>query len=503
VSRSRLHVAALWSVSLWPAVNFLQANWAEVLRGGWLAVWSVVALAAGVALVAHLLYRLSKDRGVYLVVVWVAAVGMFFGYMTIRQFFISLFAWLHLWQIPPSFGWLGCCALLLLAAYRWRKSANLQNAATTFSLVAGGLAAVMLLVTVATTRVEIPDSFTSAAPSVSRTPARPVNVYYVILDAYGGRHALASSGFDNSAFLDRMRARGFRDVSTDRSNYLKTGQTLGSIFSLDYAFTPEAGNAMDARRMYPTQFDDPQPPALIAALQSEGYDVWFSDTVIVGCPLHHVSCLRKSMSVDSRYMLQAFLATTPVGRMLMRWMDDWRDSITPLVHNLDRLKASSRPMFVFAHHLSPHPPFTLNASCEHRLSWAAGFGVPTQNDREGYFESLRCVNRSVEVLIDHIIARDPGALIVIQGDHGPGLKIRWEAPMSTWTDEEIAERASYLNLVRAPDACAPAQAMGQVNTARFVLSCIEGRPPDYLPERTFLSTYFSGAERDLVREWHR
>jgi len=502
MNHSRFHIAALWSVSLWPGLNFLHSNWPDVLRGGWQSVWSVIAFVVGVALSAHLLYRLLRQRGGYLVLAWVAAVGMFFGYLAVREFFLSLFAWLNP-HIPPGFGWLGCFALILLGAYRWRKSDHLRIAATTFSLVAGAAAASMLLITMAITPSVASDAVVPAAPR-RQAPSRPVNVYYVILDAYGGRHAMQTLDFDNSPFLAKMRARGFRELSTDRSNYLKTAQTLGAIFSLDYTFTADTASGIDLRLMYPTMFDHAQPPALIAALEGDGYDVWFSDTVIIGCPLHHVSCLRKTRVVDSSYMLQTFLATTPIGRLLLRWLDDRRDAISPLVDRLDTLVASSRPIFMFAHHLSPHPPFTLDASCKPRMSWESGMGVPTQNDREGYLEALRCVNRRVEVLVDRIIARDAGAIIVIQGDHGPGLKIRWDAPMNTWTEAEISERASYLNLVRAPVACAPAldHAMAQVNTARFVLSCIEGRPPEYLPERTFLSTYDTGPERDRVREWH-
>jgi len=74
-------------------------------------------------------------------------------------------------------------------------------------------------------------------------------------------------------------------------------------------------------------------------------------------------------------------------------------------------------------------------------------------------------------------------------------------PMASWTHDSIRERRSYLNLVRAPEDCRKwlDKPLGQINTARFVLGCVEGRDPQYLPEHTYMSTYVAGPDTGKVR----
>ena len=102
-----------------------------------------------------------------------------------------------------------------------------------------------------------------------------------------------------------------------------------------------------------------------------------------------------------------------------------------------------------------------------------------------------------------IIALDAQAMIVLQSDHGADVEMKWREPMSSWTHSSIRERASYLNLVRSPERCAGwlDRPIGQINTARYVLACAEEHAPAFLPERTFVSTYFPGPEGNVVREW--
>ena len=79
--------------------------------------------------------------------------------------------------------------------------------------------------------------------------------------------------------------------------------------------------------------------------------------------------------------------------------------------------------------------------------------------------------------------------------------MKWDKPMSTWSLDSIRERRSYLNLVRAPADCHPwmEHPLGQINTARFVVGCVEGRAPEYLPERGYLSTYMEGPVSKVIQ----
>jgi hypothetical protein len=161
----------------------------------------------------------------------------------------------------------------------------------------------------------------------------------------------------------------------------------------------------------------------------------------------------------------------------------------------------SQPFFIFAHDLASHPPFSRVAGC--KRSYKPGEGSLSWDDdrRDAYAGAIQCLNGRLIEMVDNIIRRDPNALIVLQADHGSAFSMKWAQPMANWTLDSIRERRSYLNLVRAPADCQPwmDHPLGQINTARFVVGCVEGRAPQYLPERGYMSTYVKGPELGLVR----
>ncbi len=500
----RMRIAAIWAISVWPALNFIASNWSGVRRGGLASIAGVLGITFGIAVLGHVLYRVFlRWRKNDIVVFWVPAVALFFGYQAVRDTTLIVFKKLD-FPLHPGLGWMLLVSLVLAAAWRWRKREGMARAAVTFACAAAILATQML----------IASALRAPATVATRShppPAKPaagqgarVNVYYLILDEYGGAYSLGTMlGFDNSTFLARMGARGFRDVSNERSNYLQTAQTLSAIFSLDYPQTEDPRTWQDAYTVYNATLEAADPPRLLAELQAEGYATWFSATYIGGCPLRHVRCLGNSSRVDSVYMTQTFLEPTLLGRAARRLTLARRDALAPVGENLGRLTAGGQPFFVFAHHLAPHAPHFTDRHCNLRGVWPQLWQKRGEEKAE-YLESVECVNQKAELLVDRILAVDRSALIVLQGDHGSGLFMDWHAPMASWAREAVRDRASFLNLVRAPAECQRwlDRRLGQINTARFVTACVSGRAPDYLPEKTYLSSYTLGPEPNVVREWH-
>ncbi len=505
MSSRRSSIVAIWAISSWPAINFIARNWSEVQRGGLRCLAGVFAITVGLGLTGHALHwyaRRSKRGNV--IVPWAVAICLFFGYLAMREVFRHAF--IRIGGVTPSGYWLLCAAVAMFFAWRARGSMHLQIATRTFSFVAAGAALVMLAAAVLRLPAMNMVDTVAADLTVSPADADPdVNVYYIILDGYAGIRSLRETMlFDNSPFLGRMAARGFRDMGREYSNYLKTEQTIGGIFSLQYPQTDDPRSWNDARFLYPALLDAQTPPPLIARLQADGYSSWFSGNVIVGCPALHVHCLGEQVTFDAIYMAQSYLAPTPVGRALLHIVERHRNALEPVGKRLQEMLAEHQPIFVFAHHTAPHPPYSLDRNCQPAKTglemWQAG---SLEEQRAGYVGALECVNTQVETLVDHIIALDAQAMIVLQGDHGPDVAMKWREPMSSWTDTSIRERASYLNLIRAPERCAGwlDRPLGQINTARFVLACTEGHAHEFLPEHTYISTYYPGSEGNVVRDW--
>src|SRR5688500_10414683 len=77
----------------------------------------------------------------------------------------------------------------------------------------------------------------------------------------------------------------------------------------------------------------------------------------------------------------------------------------------------------------------------------------TQSYPQEYKESTSCVNLQLTRLVDKVIARDPGAILIFLSDHGSGFARAGERPLDQWSDEMIAERFPSFVAVRVPEPC--------------------------------------------------
>ena len=442
-------------------------------------------------------WRLRVDRR------HLGCIGLFFfGYAAIRDASGALFEHLDL-HIPPFAGPAIVYAIGGGLAMRFRYRERVQTAAMIFALVVATISSGALLHNLVRFNATAADAPVVDLPAATTAGhGGSMNVFYIILDAYPGKAGLLKTfGFDNTPFIERMASRGFRDISTERSNYLITSQELGAIFLLDYSVTGMAA-ADHGSRLYPTLLEHGSVPPLLSRMRASGYASWHSASVWGECPGRHFKCLGQTSPWSVDYMTQGFLAQTPMGRPLLYVLGRRHDALASISHNLGTLLTSRVPVFVFGHHLSPHPPYLLDARCNEHEVRSEEMNSWDPVARDAFIAALQCVNLQVERLTDEILRKDPDALIVFQGDHGSAFTLDWSQPLSSWPEAAIRERTSFLNLVRAPAGCQSwlDHPLGQVNTARFVVGCVEQRAPDYLPERTYLSSYV-GADKDTVRAW--
>jgi hypothetical protein len=502
---SRMRVAAIWSISAWPALNFVMLNLEDIVGRGVSSCLGIALLTLAFGAVGHGLHWLAnrRSRGGMAVVGWLALVVVLFAYSLLGEALEAIQSRLG-WRVPLLPTWICLCAICAVLVYVTRRQERLHVAAATFCVVVASVTTIMLGQRLLSYE-RLPYDAASDLESVVAKPARipGLNVYYVILDSYAGRRSLAAqTGFDNAEFYQRMAQRGFADVAAERSNYVQTAHTLAGIFALDYPFTDDRRSWNNLRALYPDVFARETPPPLVRRMSADGYETWYAPSFWYGCGQRHLKCIHQPAIFEANYLTRSFLAPTPYGQPLLMLAVRQYDALSTVRSRLPLVLAAGKPVFVFAHHLAPHPPFVIDAQCRPRTVAFAQREGWLEGERTAYADAVKCVNREVEQLVDTILLANPNALIVLQGDHGSAFGIDWETPMAQWTAEAIVERSSFLNLVRAPEDCKRwlDRPLGQINTARFVLACLEGTPPSYLPERTFLSTYSQGKEKG---QWQR
>ena len=164
---------------------------------------------------------------------------------------------------------------------------------------------------------------------------------------------------------------------------------------------------------------------------------------------------------------------------------------------------SAQPVLSLAHLLTPHPPYRYLEGCALREDltdpeidyWGEALG----EGGEQYGQSVKCLNRSLLRTIDRIEARDPNAIIVIQGDHGPKFGIEFHRPLSDWSQEQLDARFAILNAQRMPADCAARGERAElaVNTFRLVLGCIVGRRLPLLSGRELMIDLEAGEVEEV------
>ena len=171
-----------------------------------------------------------------------------------------------------------------------------------------------------------------------------------------------------------------------------------------------------------------------------------------------------------------------------------RQRILYTLDSLPELASRRGPKFVFAHVVAPHPPFVFDAEgqpVEHDLPFAFydGHHYLMRESRDAYETGYRAQATYIATrmlpLIDRIIAAsERPAVIVLQGDHGPGGRLHHEDVNRT----DVVERSLILNAYRVEDEALRARlsdGITPVNSFRVLLSHFFGDELPLQPDRTF------------------
>lgn len=322
------------------------------------------------------------------------------------------------------------------------------------------------------------------------------DIYYIILDSFGSQAVLDDYyGVNSAAFRAQMTDRGFRFGDAVRSNYTQTFLSLASTLNLSYldANLIEAMKGSADRRPLKYLIDHNR---LFALAKQQGYRV-----VVVGSDIEATRSIEQTdVCICGRdgatELEQLALLETPLGALpLSRWAAaGHRRSVMDAFAAIRHAADGRQPTLVFAHVVSPHPPFVFTES-----------GAPAADDRApflfndgssfpgsnadyvaGYRRQVQFVMTQVSETIAAILDR-PGAdpVIVIHGDHGPGSRLDLYNAANT----DMHERTSVLYAYRfpgQPDTQTPASL---VNGLRQMANTYLGADLPLAHDESYYSTF--------------
>lgn len=414
----------------------------------------------------------------------------------------------HLVDLAPAsmeslIGPLCLLALVISLAALFRTQQPLFDTTAVLNLAAVALVAPSVWsVAVETYRnghnsVQMASSSANSAPVHRRVlgPAAPdsPDIYYIILDAYGRADRLMQFyHYDNSQFISELEKRGFYVAEQSGANYDQTHLCLASSLNMNYLDAAKQDLSMEHLRQ---MVDD---SAVADFLQDHGYhyvSIWSGQEV---SRVTTAETLLNTEGEMNGFETQAFNLTAAVanGKFRMQRYDQHRKCVQGVFNNLDTVAKLPSPKFVFAHALSPHPPFVIGPHGESlyppgAIIYSDGSWLLDRITRDdyikGYTGQLQYINARVLEAIDSILAnsrRKP--IIIIQGDHGSRMNVDWDSEKRT----DLREPFSILNAYLVPDKVKSRlyPTITPVNSFRTVFYGLFKANYGKLPDRSFYST---------------
>lgn len=343
---------------------------------------------------------------------------------------------------------------------------------------------------------------TATSGSAKKVEGRPPDIFYIILDGYGREDELKKNlNFDNEPFISRLRSLGFYVPTENHSNYCQTAISLASSLNLDYIsnLAPDQGRNQKDRDALNNLVNDSR---LERTLRERGYTTFAITTGFPAFVFPHADV--RMEGPQSQTLFEATLARmTPLagqsgGNQSM--FDYRRKMLLAAFEALDTMqKPTTRPRFVFAHILAPHPPFVFTADGTPRKGKKGPFGywdgsdfmtyVGTPEDyREGYVGQIQYLNKLVTEMAQALLSTSgTKPIIVLQGDHGSKLHLDQNDISKT----NLNECFSNLLAIHAPDSVRERlyPQITPVNIFRVILSAIFGDDLPQLEDRSFYSPF--------------
>jgi hypothetical protein len=326
----------------------------------------------------------------------------------------------------------------------------------------------------------------------------PPDVYFIILDAYARDDQLAKQlGFDNTPFLEEMRALGFYVPLCSRSNYTLTELSLTS--AMNFSYLQDMGLGLDRTALYDKAvFDNTirRDSRVLRIFEELGYSIvafetGFRRTEIETADYFYSpnrSWLDLFRSGEDWNAFEALLLRTTIAlpileRELIAGEDIPREDqvvsgarqryelIKYVFDTLETVPDIDGPTFTFAHLVVPHESYVLAPD---------GSFLPVYNVREGYLNQVQYVNARLVAAIQTILENSATPpVILVQADHGGPYP---EAP------DRIFTLAAYY--LPETDDSELSELLTPVNLFRFVFNAYFGAELPLLENKSYFSTYY-------------
>lgn len=325
------------------------------------------------------------------------------------------------------------------------------------------------------------------------------DVYYIILDGFPRSDILAELyDLDNSDFITELADRGFYIAMDSYANYTQTRSSLASSLNMTYLVDAADVLGEDTNYYYPA-YHMIHNSSVEKIFRELGYEmVSFSSLISYTDLKSWDTYLSPRFMPDS--FSQTYISTTGLSVFLNPQLYRWHhERIDYFFHTVPDVGLADDPQFVFAHLLSPHPPFIYNRDGTlkraDRLFTTQDanyfFSSGTVDEYQiGYQDQVIHLQNQLIDMIDRILITSKRPfLLVIQADHGSGMQL----DQTDLKNTNIKERLGIFNAYFFHDQNYDMlyQGISPVNTFRVILTQYFGLDKPLITDHFYYSEYWN------------
>ncbi|HEX9235536.1 MAG TPA: sulfatase-like hydrolase/transferase [Actinomycetota bacterium] len=343
------------------------------------------------------------------------------------------------------------------------------------------------------------DTSLLAAESGGTVRAKKPDIYFIVLDEYGGEQALRELlGFDNRPFLKALADRGFYLPPHPTTNYPRTVLYLAATMNMRYVQEQvEPGRPVYGSDLVPLIQHDLVPKLL----HTKGYTYinigsWVEETATNPQADRNV-VLGHGLSEFSQALLQQTVVAPALQAVGSPGFDRQQfDRANFQFDQLAKSRSLSGPTFVFAHILMPHWPFVFGAHGEFKDTPVPfsvvkpSFEQIPEEVRNAYVAELQATNTKTLALIDKLLSGPVQSrpVIVLQSDEGFFTQLYGDPQEAT--DRDLEQHFNTLAAYYFPGLQHTGlyRRMTPVNTFRLLFDDYLGAKFPLLPDRNYVVT---------------
>ena len=243
------------------------------------------------------------------------------------------------------------------------------------------------------------------------------DIYYIVPDKYTGSSILKNQfNHNNSEFTKYLEERGFVVQNSSFANYGASYASLASSLNLGYLQELGIGENSSQRDIL-ALLENNKVQEMLTRNEYKYYHVGSVYTEFNKHADRSYSYLHDYL--DQKIYLNRFekLMAQKSVFYAIRENNPYYSATPMSFKKVSKLSKKEEDKFVFLHVMSPHRPYSLPRSVEDITYY------PEENysERKRYTQELEAVNVLLKRTVNEILKNEDDAIIIIQGDEGPGL----------------------------------------------------------------------------------